>query len=57
MAVVEVERYWFRFRQLGADKNGFLPAKVMEKGEITQDIFVKNVLYAYLFFIILISLF
>jgi hypothetical protein len=57
VAVVEVERYWFRFRQLGADKNGFLPAKVMEKGEITQDIFVKNVLYAYLFFIILISLF
>lgn len=43
MAVVEVERMWFKFRQLGADKNGFLPAKVVEKGDFNQDIFVKNV--------------
>ena len=44
VAVVEVERLWFRFRQMGADKNGFVPAKVLDKGELSQDIFAKNIL-------------
>jgi hypothetical protein len=43
VAVVEVERLWFRFKQLGADKNGYISKKLLEKGELGQDAFVKNV--------------
>ncbi len=43
MAVVEVQRFWSRFKQLGCDKNANLPKKVLEKGELSQDAFVKNV--------------
>jgi hypothetical protein len=43
VAVVEVQRFWTRFKQLGCDKNGNLPKKAIEKGELNQDPFVKNV--------------
>lgn len=43
MAVVEVQRFWYRFKQLGCDKSGNLPKKIIEKNELSQDLFVKNV--------------
>lgn len=43
MAVVEVQRYWNRFRQLGCDKKGFLDASIIEESS-EYDLFVKNVL-------------
>ena len=43
MAVVEVERLWNRFKQLGPDKNGNIPQKVLDKSDLFQDTFVKNV--------------
>lgn len=44
MAVVEVQRLWIRFNQLNCDSKGFLPKKQLEKGELSRDIFIKNVL-------------
>lgn len=43
MAIVEVQRFWFRFKQLGCDKKANLSKKVMEKGELAQDPFIKNI--------------
>lgn len=43
MAVVEVQRYWNRFKQLGCDKNGFISASVLEKGELNSDVMIRNV--------------
>ena len=43
MAVVEVQRFWARFKQLGCDKNGNLSKKLIDKGELSQDLFVRNV--------------
>ena len=42
VAVVEVQRYWFRFKQLGCSKNGTIPASILEK-EFEGNAFSKNV--------------
>ena len=44
MAVVEVQRYWNRFQQLGCSKTGFLSIKDVEESS-EYDLFVKNVIY------------
>lgn len=43
MAVVEVQRLWTRFNQFGCDRNGNLPKRSLDRGELVQDAFVKNV--------------
>ena len=43
MAVVEVQRLWIRFNQLGCDAKGYLPKRQIERGELSRDIFMKNV--------------
>lgn len=44
LAVVEVERLWIRFKQLSPDKNGNIPQKTLDKGEFSQDVFIKNII-------------
>jgi hypothetical protein len=44
VAVVEVQRLWSRFKQLGCDKKGYLQKKVIDSGELSQDVFMKNVI-------------
>lgn len=57
MAVVEVQRFWVRFKQLNCDDKGFLSKKQIEKGELSRDIFTKNVIkiinYLKLFLIVI----
>lgn len=43
VAVVEVQRMWHRFRQLGCDKKGYLSKKMIESDDISNDVFLKNV--------------
>lgn len=44
LAVVEVERSWNRFLQLGGTKLGFLEKISLEKGpELIQDVIIKNI--------------
>ena len=44
MAVVEVQRFWARYKQLGCDKNSNLSRNALGRPELTQDTFVKNVI-------------
>ena len=43
VAIVEVERLWLRFQQLGCNSDGVLQAADVNKSTITKDIFAKNV--------------
>ena len=43
VTVVEVERLWKRFEQLGANKHGIVTASALKDVPITSDIFAKNV--------------
>ena len=43
VTVVEVERLWKRFEQLGANKHGIVTARALKDVPITSDIFAKNV--------------
>ena len=43
MAVVEVQRYWNRFSQLGGNSLGVIDLTALESGELTQDVIIKNV--------------
>ena len=44
VAVVEVERLWDRFQQLGADKDGLLMAEKLQQHPVySNNVFVKNV--------------
>ncbi len=45
VAVVEVQRCWNRFLQIGGNKNGLIEKNVLEKSELNngQDIITKNV--------------
>lgn len=43
MAVVEVQRYWMRFKQLGCDRNGFISSAGLEKGDLNSDVIIRNV--------------
>jgi hypothetical protein len=45
VAVVEVQRFWARYKQLGCDKNSNLGKKGLENPQLTQDSFVKNVIF------------
>lgn len=49
VAVVEVERFWTRYKQLGCNKQGNLQPSTIEKGELNSDLFVKNVSFSLLF--------
>lgn len=51
VAVVEVQRLWTRFKQLGSDKKGYLPKKVIESDDLSQDVFIRNVVYTYFIWI------
>lgn len=44
LAVVEVNRAWNRFMQLGGNKLGFIEKKALEKGELDQDVIIKNII-------------
>ncbi|CAF0728665.1 unnamed protein product [Brachionus calyciflorus] len=44
LAVVEVQRLWIRFNQLGCDAKGYLPKRQIERGELSRDIFMKNII-------------
>ncbi len=43
MAVVEVQRYWNRFQQLGGNSLGLIDLPALESGELDQDVIIKNV--------------
>ncbi|ELU16815.1 hypothetical protein CAPTEDRAFT_225193 [Capitella teleta] len=43
LAVVEVERLWLRFQQLGCNKEGFLTSDVLLRPPASSDIFIKNI--------------
>ena len=47
VAVVEVQRCWNRFFQLGGNKNGLIEKSVLEKSDLfnSEDIIIKNVIY------------
>ncbi|CAH1793636.1 unnamed protein product, partial [Owenia fusiformis] len=47
LAIVEVERLWLRFKQLGCDKYGTLPGSKLNEPQLTQDPFFKNVLRSF----------
>ena len=44
VAIVEVERLWFRFQQLGCNEEGILTAEIFRDPVIAQDVFMKNVI-------------
>ena len=44
VAIVEVERLWFRFHQLGCNEEGILTAEIFRDPVIAQDVFMKNVI-------------
>lgn len=44
MAVVEVQRYWNRFLQLGGNSLGVIDLTALESGELTQDVIIKNII-------------
>lgn len=44
LAIVEVNRAWNRFLQLGGNKLGFIDKKPLEKGELEQDVIIKNII-------------
>ena len=41
--MIEVERLWKRFEQLGANKNGILTAEALKNVPVNADVFAKNV--------------
>ena len=43
VAIVEVERLWHRFQQLGCTEEGELRPDVLDRPPASTDIFVKNV--------------
>jgi hypothetical protein len=43
VAVVEVQRYWARFKQLGSDRYCNIPKGILERGELGLNPFTKNV--------------
>ena len=43
VSVIEVERLWKRFQQLGANKNGILTAEAVKNVPVNADVFAKNV--------------
>lgn len=43
VAVVEVQRYWNRFVQLGGNSLGVIDLPALDSGELTQDVIIKNV--------------
>lgn len=43
MAVVEVERLWMRFQQLGCTENGVLPRQAIERPGLKDDLLATNV--------------
>jgi hypothetical protein len=43
VAVVEVQRFWARFEQLGCDQNGNLPMKAIKKSDLGEDTFINIV--------------
>ncbi|CAD5125787.1 DgyrCDS13999 [Dimorphilus gyrociliatus] len=44
LAVVEVERLWMRFQQLGCTENGVLPRQAIERLNLKDDLLATNVL-------------
>lgn len=44
LAVVEIERLWYRFEQLGADKDGNIPATSLYRGELVSDPFTRMII-------------
>jgi len=44
LALVEVERLWKRFQQLGCDSSGALGPDVLTRSPASNDVFAKNVL-------------
>lgn len=44
LAIVEIERLWYRFHQLGANNKGVLVWEDFEKSRTSQDPFMKNML-------------
>jgi len=43
VAIVEVDRLWIRFQQLGCNANGVLDREVLRRPPASSDIFAKNV--------------
>jgi len=43
VAIVEVERLWYRFQQLGCNEDGVLKSDVLTKPPASTDVFAKNV--------------
>ena len=43
VSLIEVERLWKRFQQLGANKNGILTAEKLKDVPVNADVFAKNV--------------
>jgi len=43
VAVVEVQRYWARFKQLGSDRYCNIPRGILDRSELGQNPFTKNV--------------
>ena len=43
VAIVEIERLWYRFKMLGCNDDGILTSDVLQRPPASEDIFVKNV--------------
>ena len=43
VAIVEIERLWYRFKMLGCNDDGILTSEVLQRPPASEDIFVKNV--------------
>jgi hypothetical protein len=45
VSIIEVQRAWFRFQQLGGTKLGYLEKSALEREELNKDILIKNVFF------------
>ena len=43
VTIVEVERLWLRFQQLGCDKDGTLTTDALQQPGMVDDVFMRNV--------------
>jgi hypothetical protein len=44
VAIIEVQRLWMRFCQLDGE-SGYIPEDSLDRGELSQSIFIRNVLF------------
>lgn len=42
MAIVEVDRLWLRFQQLGCNEDGVLELEVLERPPASNNVFAKH---------------